>query len=244
MTHARRLPAYFSLGFSCQSRFAIDVVAPTTHRAPFDFNITTRTALLEGLRTKGASFVHDVGTGTPYRMPLSGREGLEAAGSYFWHDYPFTETGALRPDWTETIDAVNQKYAFLWERFLGDLALPGRKRLVLSNTQFNLPEFAASPSDFETKFGIDATLCRDLTAELDRLTDDYDLVCLLRCREAADRLRQEVRDRRLIVRFGGVQALKCDPVIARSALMPRRSALASLMPYLNRIVSVASRQRG
>ncbi len=107
---------YVSLGFSCQSRFSIDLFTADHRRNPFDFNISTKEAVLRGLTTSGANFEHTKPEIDLYRMTEEGRSGVSCNGLYFWHDYPM-DGRELASSWDTKIDGVNAKYRFLWKRF-------------------------------------------------------------------------------------------------------------------------------
>lgn len=157
-----------SLGFSCQTRFMIDALIPVQKRQPFDFNITSRAALLRALATDGASLAHTAEDALPYRMPGDRREGVGVSGIYFWHDYPLQDDKlSLHADWRDKVTEVNAKYAYLWRRFSEVARSAAEKTFVLCNTQKNLPEFAADEADFADKFGLGRQAFEEIAAALD-----------------------------------------------------------------------------
>jgi hypothetical protein len=157
-----------SLGYSCQTRFMIDALHADQKRQPFDFNITSRPALINALATDGASLEHKEGNTAPYVMPVERRQGVGVDGMYFWHDYPIQpDKLSLHADWRRKMAEVNAKYAYLWRRFSDLVRSNARKTFVLSNTQRNLVEFAADEADFDRKFGLGRQAFEEITAALD-----------------------------------------------------------------------------
>jgi hypothetical protein len=157
-----------SLGFSCQTRFMIEALHPDLKRQPFDFNITSRAALIRALETDGASLVHQPETMATYLMPIERRQGVEVSGMFFWHDYPLNDDKlTLHPDWPLKHEQVNAKYAMLWQRFSELVRSETEKTLVLSNSQHNLPQFAEDEADFSRKFGLGRIAHEELVAALD-----------------------------------------------------------------------------
>lgn len=157
-----------SLGLSCQSRFCIDLVSAEHRRTPFDYNVTTKSALLRALRSGGEAFrLTDDGALRIHLARKEGREGVESQGVYFWHDFDLNADQTIAQDWRSDLPAVREKYAVLWDRFCGLLRLPGAQiSFVLSNTQINLGDYAADFDDFTEKFRFTADYIQDLRAAL------------------------------------------------------------------------------
>jgi hypothetical protein len=204
-----------SLGFSCQTRFLIDALHPEIKRHPFDFNITSRPALIRALSTDGASLIHHAGGATTYTMPKEQRQGVEVGGIYFWHDYPLAaDKLSLSPDWADKRETVNGKYAMLWQRFAETLRSEAPKTLALSNSQHNLPQFAADDADFDRKFGLGRQAHDEITTALDAFgARNWRLRFLSRSvgevEETAD-----LHDGRLEHRFVGALSLRVAPELA------------------------------
>lgn len=203
-----------SLGFSCQTRFMIEALHPELKRQPFDFNITSRAALIRALETNGASLTHRPDTMATYLMPIEGRQGIEVSGMFFWHDYPLNEDKlTLHPDWSLKREQVNAKYAMLWQRFSDLIRSEKEKMLVLSNSQHNLPQFAEDEADFDRKFGLGRAAYEELVAALDSYgAQNYRLKFLSRSvaeiAETAD-----LHDERLDHRFVGALSLRVAPAM-------------------------------
>lgn len=213
-----------SLGHSCQTRFILEDLDGASRRMPFDFNITTRAALLRALETDGASLQHEEDTARVFRMGSDGREGIEAGGMYFWHDYPLAEDKlSLAEGWQSEIGRVNEKYAALWSRLAALLRSDEEKTLVLSNSQHNLGQFAKDDDDFARRFGLGRQAFNDLADALDRYgARNYRL--LLLTRSVADLAETiALKDPRLEHRFVGTLSLRPDHRIAASIAPGRRT---------------------
>jgi len=206
-----------SLGHSCQTRFIIDAIDPAGRRMPFDFNITTRQALIRALETDGASLRHDEGDAAVFSMPGDGRQGLDVGGLFFWHDYPLAEDRLRLADgWQRDIARVNEKYAALWSRLSAALRSDEPKTLVLSNSQHNLGQFAADDEAFANRFGLGRDAFDALVAVLDdHGARNYRLLFLTRSvAEFAETAGLD--DPRLDHRFVGILSLRPDPRVAGS----------------------------
>ena len=158
-----------SLGYSCQTRFIIDIMGEAANRRmPFDFNITSRAALLRAFESDGASLRQSVEEARIFTEPREAREGIEIGGMYFWHDYPLDEAKLrLRPDWRNDIGRVNEKYAALWQRFAALVRSDEPKTLFLSNTQHNLGQFSEGEIHFAEHFGLGRKAYDTLMATLE-----------------------------------------------------------------------------
>lgn len=206
-----------SLGHSCQTRFIIDHVDAGGRRMPFDFNITTRQAVIRALATDGASLAHDEGSASIFRAARDGRTGINAGGLYFWHDYPLAEDKlALADGWQRDIPRVNEKYAALWSRFSALLRSDAPKTLLLSNSQHNLPDFAADGADFHHSFGLGLAAFEEISQALDA-HGARNWRLLLLTRDIAD-LAQTIGldDPRLDHRYVGTLSLRPDMAVAES----------------------------
>jgi hypothetical protein len=204
-----------SLGHSCQTRFIIDIMGgESQRRMPFDFNITTRRALLNALRTDGASLKQCPRRARTFVTSTEGRHGVEIEGLYFWHDYPLAEDKlALRGDWRNDLDRVNEKYAALWQRFSALARSGDAKTFFLSNTQHNLDQFAGDRSDFDDRFGLGRAAFEEISCALDAFgARNYWLRFLSRSiREVEETAGLD--DERLDHRFSGKLSLRPDPAI-------------------------------
>lgn len=211
-----------SFGHSCQSRFIIDDIDASGRRMPFDFNITTRRALVDALDTEGASLAHDEASVSVFREPAEGREGIKAKGVFFWHDYPLAEDRlSLADGWQREIGRVNEKYAALWLRLSGLLRSAEPKTLVLSNSQHNLVRFSDGDAAFGEDFGLGRQAFDELAAALERHgARNYRLLFLTRSiAEFAETA--AIDDIRLDHRFVGILSLRPDRKVADSILRGR-----------------------
>jgi hypothetical protein len=218
-----------SLGFSCQTRFLIDAFSPEIKRHPFDFNITSRPALIRALATDGASLMHHAGAATTYVMPKEQRQGVEVGGMYFWHDYPLgPDKLALSPDWADRRVSVNGKYAMLWQRFAETLRSDMPKILALSNSQHNLPQFAADEADFDRKFGLGRQAHDEITAALETFgARNWRLAFLSRSAGEVEET-ADLHDRRLEHRFVGALSLRVAPALATQLISDRPETSAGI----------------
>lgn len=214
-----------SLGHSCQTRFIIDALEPAGRRMPFDFNITTRPALIRALETDGASLRHDEGDASVFSTPVDGRQGLDVGGLFYWHDYPLAEDRlSLAEGWQRDIGRVNEKYAALWSRLSTALRSDEAKTLLLSNSQHNLGQFAADDAEFADRFGLGRTAFDALVRALDdHGARNYRLLFLTRSiaefAETAD-----LADPRLDHRFVGILSLRPDQRVAGSIVADEAGA--------------------
>lgn len=223
-----------SLGYSCQTRFILEDLDGASRRMPFDFNITTRAALLRALETDGASLQHDEDRARVFRMASDGREGIEAGGMYFWHDYPLADDKlSLAEGWQREIGRVNEKYAALWSRLSALLRSDEEKTLILSNSQHNLGQFAQGDDDFSNRFGLGGQAFQDIAAALDQYgARNYRLLFLTR--SIADLVgTAPLKDSRLEHRLVGILSLRPDHRVAASIAPGRRtdSILSLCGPY-------------
>jgi hypothetical protein len=215
-----KIAMLISLGYSCQTRFMIDALHPDLKRQVFDFNITSRPALIGALATDGGSLRHDGQTATTYTMPKEMREGVEVRGMFFWHDYPLSEDKlTLANGWSAKSEDVNSKYAMLWQRFSDVLRSDIDKTLVLSNAQHNLAQFTAGDSDFDTKFGLGRRAHDEITEALEAYgARNYRLKFLSRSlgdvEETAD-----LQGDRFDHHFVGTMSLRTAPELAAHLLL-------------------------
>lgn len=206
-----------SLGHSCQTRFIIDAIDPSGRRMPFDFNITTRPALLRALATDGASLCHDEDGAAVFSMPSDGRQGVDVGGLYFWHDYPLAEDKlSLADGWQHEIARVNEKYLALWSRLSAVLRTDEPKTIMFSNSQHNLGQFAADDADFAARFGLGRQAFDEIAHALDAFgARNYRLLFLTRSvADFAETL--DLADPRLDHRFVGVLSLRPDQRVPAS----------------------------
>ena len=221
---------HITLGFSCQSRFSIDLFTARHQRHPFDFVIASKAAVLEGLRTEGASFRHDAETIRLFTAAAEARTGVERGGIHFWHDYPLENKKTLVPDWAAHIPSVNAKYAALWPRFIALLRDEDAEvTLVICDTQWDLEEYVAAGSGFETMFGFDAAYHGALRQALDGLgARRCDILFTGRDLRRVTQLRAEIKDPRFRCRFGGVLKLRANSLLSVSAMSARAEGSAAL----------------
>ena len=189
---------------------------------PFDFNITTRPALIAALDSDGQSLRHDEDSARVFAMPSDGREGIEVDGLFYWHDYQLGPDGLRLADgWQREIGRVNEKYAALWARFAQLLRSDEPKTIALSNTQHNLAQFAATGEDFARDFGLGRAAFDAIALALDRFgARNYRLLFLTRT--IADLAETTaLDDPRLDHRFVGILSLRPDRRVAASVLPGR-----------------------
>lgn len=182
----------------------IDTALGKQQRRPFDWCITEKQALILALRTRGRSFQHDAQSSFIYEMPVERRQGVVSNGIYFWHDYPKADRLTISPDWRDSIPRVNEKYAFLWRRFIDELQEPGEKTFVVATTQHNLAEYADNPEDFRRKFALDDIFIAELVEELTAICGErFSVLALAGSHGEAEALRGPAGFERLTVRFCG-----------------------------------------
>jgi len=228
-----------SLGFSCLTRFSIELCSADFLRLPFDFLISSKAFILDAFASDGANFLISPEQATLYEQTVQRLCGVSANGAVFWHDFPRQDaTRLLLPGWEEHVERVNQKYAALWRRFaafLRDAQI--EKRIVISNAQKNLVEFASSPGEFESKFGLDENFFKQLYSALRAFgARSFRISFLDRTIESALRLhllRREYKDV-LDVRFVGVMNLSTEARIAMSSL-------AIVPPHADSVESICGR---
>jgi hypothetical protein len=154
-------------------------------------------------------------------MPIEGREGLTGNGIYFWHDYPYRKRNLAR-DWREHVAQVNGKYAALWPRFLRLLRDPAvHKRLLVSNTQDNLAEFAEGERDFAARFGLTAGFAEELRGCLNSIgACNFSLLFLNRSLYDSFSLAQ-IPGAPAASRYWGPTGLPTSGFLAAATLLPR-----------------------
>lgn len=195
----------FSLGCACQTRFVIDTLSSDTRRNPFDFNISTKQGILDGLRSEGESFDHAFSEAQMYRTPFDA-QGPLANGIYFWHDYAKDEVGHVVDGWEAHHPDVMKKYRYLWPRFMERIRSEEPKTFIVSNTQSNLrADFTSDADDYERKFALNIPFFNDLVAAFDWLrVGNFEVLFLLNDVSEAIKLRALNTDPRLSIRFGGL----------------------------------------
>ncbi len=150
-------------------------------------------------------------------MPLSRREGVCSGGVYYWHDYPLADRNNLSEDWLASVPGVNEKYEFLWRRFLDELARPGEIVFTVGTTQDNLVEFASGEEDFQRRFAIDGAFIDELADALQMVcADRFSILALVRSLGEADDVRAHARFARFNLRFCGALSLPTHEILAGS----------------------------
>lgn len=144
---------HISLGFSCVTRFLLNVFDCSMLRLPYDYNITPKNFLVDSLVRKGLPFFE--GELSIYEMSLSKEQGIQRLdGIMFWHDFDRIEH-RIAPGWQEKAPKVNEKYKYLVGRFLNIIQGGALKVFYVSNVQPNLTQYSYSEEDFERKFRLD-----------------------------------------------------------------------------------------
>lgn len=214
----------------------IDAAYGKQTRLPFDYCITEKAALLAGLRSRGRSFQHEAASSEVFVMPLSRREGVYSSGVYFWHDYPLASRNGLCDDWQASVPGVNEKYEFIWRRFLEELARPGEIIFTLSTTQDNLAEFASGEEDWQRKFAIDGAFVDELADALGALcTDHFTILVFARSVGEADSIRAQCRFKDVKVRFCGALSLPTHKFLAEALGELTRSCTSDALRLLEGI---------
>lgn len=144
---------HISLGFSCVTRFVLNVFDCSMLRLPYDYNITPKNFLLESLQRKGMPFFE--GDFSVYEMSLSKEQGLQRGnGIMLWHDFDRIEH-KIAPGWEGKICTVNEKYRYLLARFFDIVQSSASKIFYVSNVQPNLPQYALLEDGFDGMFKLD-----------------------------------------------------------------------------------------
>ena len=174
---------FVSLGFSCQARFSISSVGADHRRLPFDYNITTKSALLNALKDDGEVFkLADETAMQVFCTRQQKREGVLLDGVFFWHDFPVINEQAMIANWSDGLGDVRAKYAAMWRRFRQVLAEPDTHiTFVISNSQANLGQFADTFEEFSDRYIVTPAFIHDLRAALSDLgARSFDLIVLNR----------------------------------------------------------------
>ena len=226
-----------SLGFSCQTRFAINNGAAGTKTMPFDWAITTRSFVVDALASDGKAFEIAEENTSIYTMPIEERGGIHTHGVYFWHDFPYQEGDQhLQDEWRNCIPDVNERYRKKWWRFRNLLRNSGvSKHIVISNTQDNLTEFSNDESDFHEKFGLDEDFLLTLCDRLDSwMARNYRVTFLVRSFRDYEKLvdAQMRMPGVFAVRFAGVMSLLANNPVVPSIFMMIRDGEAGLLSML------------
>lgn len=209
---------FVSFGFSCQTRFSIDAVSFDFLRRPFDFNITSQQGLVRAFMTDGQSLRPAFEDFSIFTMPVEKRQGVEANGIYFWHDFPIeADSLSLAANWEDSLDKVNKKYASLWPRFAALLRSDHPKTLVVSNSQSNLQQFSSDEADFDRKFGLgpDAFL-KINQALLDFGARNFKLQFLTRTLSDLERCLRQIDDPCFEAQFVGTLSPPFNTMVAAS----------------------------
>ncbi len=226
-----------SLGFSCQTRFAIDGGTAATATMPFDWTITTRSFLVDALASDGKAFEIIEAKSSIYTMPEEKTAGVHMGGVFFWHDFPRQEDQPHpQAEWRDHIADVNENYRKRWGRFRNLLRNFGvHKRLIISNSQKNLIEFSTDESDFNEKFGLDEDF---LLALCDRLNSwaarNYRITFLVRSLRGYEKIidAQTRMPGIFDVRFAGAMSLPANNRLVSSIFMEVPDIAAGLLPML------------
>jgi hypothetical protein len=216
-------PVLVSLGLSCVTQFIIQQRHFYPFRLPFDFNMTTKSALLRILSSEGAHLRLEEGNMRVFRLDERNTLGAHYNGIYFWHDY-LRETRAI-----ETVEAVitselRERYERRWTRLLKILRAPDTiKHLVVADVQHGLDGMCGSPEQpspfgaiepFETMFEIDAAFVGQLSPlVLGQSFPGSRLHVLVRSIERFVTMTQQDYGPDVDVRFVGELGLPLDPSI-------------------------------
>lgn len=207
-----------SLGFSCQTRFFVDAVSAEVERLPLDYCVITKSALLRSLSDRGRSFDIDEAACEIHELPSDGAQGVHHDGVFHWHDFPRDERAKMLADWRRAIPDVTLAYRRRWARLFRLLDDPdAEKRLILTNSQINLPQYAVDAADFRAKFGLDVRFADDLRATLDRI-GVRDRKILFLASDILDFLKLEMSagsgDREVEAMFVGTLDLPSHPAVS------------------------------
>lgn len=228
----QKMKHYISLGFSCQSRFAIDSLSADHRAMPYDWLISTKAFILETLTSlDGREFTPSTGALQIHEAKSEGMQGAYGNGAWFWHDFP-RNGNRLAENWRAETNHL-AKYPKLWKRFL-DLIRDGsrRKVFVLSNSQFNLPEFLRPPGDFSAHYGINAAYLELLNQKLEAAgAVNFEFLVLLRSLGEFIDIGQNCRLQNLDARFVGTLSLPIHIQVASSLLHPAKAG-----PDLDRLI--------
>ncbi len=210
-----------SLGFSCQSRFCIDFVSAEHRRLPFDYNVTTKAALLQAFHSDGDVFrLADESALSVHRAPKEGREGVDAGGVYLWHDFDLNSDQSIGANWRAGLPLIREKYAAMWGRFRRLLTSPATPiTFIVSNTQINLGEYAVDFDDFSTKFRITTAFIADLRQTLVEFgVQDFEILVLNRFLRDSIELNHAIQDPWFRSVFAGRLTLPTNARLAASIL--------------------------
>ena len=211
------IKSFISLGFSCQTRFSLDVSCADPRRMPFDFNITTLQGLVAALESNGETLIHSTGNAVVFTAPKTGRQGISQSGIFFWHDYPLmTDNKTLAADWQKKLPLIQQKYQAIWTRFSALLrSRHVSKTLLVSNSQSNLGNFVTSGREFDDEFGLNGKSYEKILAALQSFeARNFDIVFLNRNLPEVIKTRTEIKDPKFRTRFFGVLPLPTNPKLS------------------------------
>ena len=173
---------YISLGFSCQSKFTIEILENTNDVSmPYDWNVVTKEFVLRSLKNDdGKAFQPSVNELSLLKKSISQKDAVCINGIWLFHDFEKSGEGLLIDQ--STYQNFKDKYAYLWKRFLDFIRDDFiQKTFVISNSQENLVKFAPSKEDFSKRFGISTSYINNLKECLDNLgATNYRFVLLLR----------------------------------------------------------------
>ena len=145
---------FYSLGFSCHSRFCLDELILDHTSNPFDYTISTKNFILRYLKSirkddSDQNFFEDYSSSrnwSLHTMPKEGTDGVllgnKKNGIYMWHS--FKREGPLTVEnWRDATPEAISKYNFLFSRFAKRLKSNNgsKKVFLISNVQHNLEDF-------------------------------------------------------------------------------------------------------
>lgn len=196
---------HISLGFSCVTRFMLNVFDCSMLRLPYDYNITPRRFLVDSLAQKGMPFFE--GGLSVYEMSLSKEQGVQRLdGIMFWHDFDRVEN-KIAPGWEGKVSKLNEKYRYLLNRFFYIVQGEALKVFYVSNVQPNLPQYSLSEQDFFNKFKLDVEFYGMLKSAIEACgARNFKIVFVNRdLNDAAELARlQEHGERNLVSRYVGM----------------------------------------
>lgn len=207
-------PLLISLGFSCQTRFTLDVFDCSHERLPYDFNISTRDFVIHSLLRDGAPFWE--GDCSIFAMPEAKIQGVERNGVLFWHDFD-RDGPIVDKEWRSKLDIIDSKYRYLWDKFTAYARSERHKVFYISNSQCNLSDYAFSDEDYNFRFRLDTDFYLRLKNALrDFGARNFEVALLNRDIDDARALRSlSQRDgENLVSKYVGILNLPTETMIA------------------------------
>ena len=172
---------YISLGFSCQSKFTIEILENANDVSmPYDWNVVTKEFVIRSLKDEnGKAFQPSLNELRRLKTSILQKKAVCINGIWLFHD--FEEKGEELLIDLSAYQNFKDKYSYLWKNFINfvrDDFL--QKTFLISNSQENLMKFASSKEDFSEKFGINTSYINHLKECLDNLgATNYRFVLLL-----------------------------------------------------------------